>query len=190
MGAEPGAGDLMAPPGSGIAGPGGPGFPPGPGMRGGEDGSSGIPGSLGLGGNASGPNEPGDTNSPHGAVKAFLYALKQKDRTRLAEATALRASTVEEGGKYRELFARILDESISDSELDDLASKLEGFTDAGDNQVKSTGRQGVTIRKTQKDGGWIQRTVTLRREKKGWGVLDITGPTEFDNMRVRNQRRR
>ncbi|AMV38960.1 hypothetical protein [Planctomyces sp. SH-PL62] len=186
LGPQPGAGDLMTPPG-GLGGRGG---ERGPGFLGGEEGSSGIPGALGLGGSGGpGANDPGDTTSAHGAVKAFLYALKQKDRERLSEATALRAST-DEGGKYREFFSRIIDQSISDAELDDLATKLEGFVDAGDNQVKSTGRQGVTIRKTLKDGGWLQRTVTVRREKKGWGVLDVSGPTEFKNAPARGGRRR
>ncbi|WP_165244697.1 hypothetical protein [Paludisphaera soli] len=177
---EPGAGDLMTPPGfpGGPGGPGGEMGARGPGFRGGEDGSSGIPGGLGLGG-AAGSNDPGDTNSAHGAVKAFLHAIKNKDRGRLSEATALRANSDQEGGKYRELFARIIDESISETELDDLATKLDGYVDAGDNQVKSTGRLGVTIRKTLDDGGWLQRTVTVRKEKKGWGVLDISSPTEF-----------
>lgn len=197
-GAEPDAGQLAFPGGlnpNAMNGPGGEaaargGFgPAGPGGPGGPGGSAGIPG---LGGGPGGASElkQGDTNSPTGAVEAFLYALSKKDRDRLMEATALRSTTVEEGGKFRELFSRILDVSISDSEMDDLASKLEGFRPAGQNQVKSTGRQGVTIRKDLKDGGWLQRTVTVRKEKKGWGVLDISGATSFDGMRAGNQRRR
>jgi hypothetical protein len=151
----------------------------GPGGGDGSLGSSGLGGPGGAGGASA--LKPGDTNTPTGAVDAFLYALSHKDRDRLAEATALRATTVEEGGKYIELFSRIIDTSIADAELDDLASKLEGFRPSGENQVKSTGRQGITIRKTKDGGGWLQRTVTVRREKKGWGVLDISGPTEFNS---------
>ncbi len=81
--------------------------------------------------------------------------------------------------------------TIPDSELDDLASKLDGFQDTGmSNQVKSTGREGVTIQKPLKEGGWLQRTVTVRREKKGWGVLDITGPTKFDKIQMPTRGRR
>jgi hypothetical protein len=127
-----------------------------------------------------GKSESGDTTSPDGAVKAFLSALKDKDRERLTEATALRASTAEEGGKYRDMFGRIIDSSISDSELDDLASKLEGYSVSGENQAKSTGKLGVILKKSTDDGGWLSRTVTVRKEKKGWGVLDIsTPPIEF-----------
>jgi len=194
-GAEPDAGMLAYPGGvnpAALNGPGGEAAargafgPMGPGGE--RDGSLGMPTLGGPGGTSE--LKPGDTNSPHGAVEAFLYALSKKDRDRLQEATALRSTTLEEGGKFRELFSRILDLSISDSELDDLASKLEGYRDAGDNQVKSTGRLGVTIRKQLKDGGWLQRTVTVRKEKKGWGVLDISGATEFDNMRARNTQQR
>jgi hypothetical protein len=126
-----------------------------------------------------GPAEAGDTKSPEGAVKAFLSALEKKDRDRLTEATALRAASEQEGGRYREMFSRIIDSSISDSELGDLATKLEGFKVAGVNQVKSTGQLGVTVRKPTDNGGQLQRTVTVRKEKKGWGVLDISAQTEF-----------
>lgn len=135
-------------------------------------------GGFGPGGDQSG--EPVDTTSPEGAVKSFLNALKARDREQLAEATALRAVSEMEGGRHRELFSRIFDNSISDAELDDLASSFDGFEVAGFNQVKSTGRLGVTVRKTGEGGGWLQRTITVRREKKGWGVLDISGQTKFN----------
>jgi len=191
MGGDPASAPGVGAPGAAPGAPGG-GFP-GPGGT--SPGADLAPGGLGdpaadsTGGDS---KDPGDTTSPHGAVKAFLYALKHKDRDRLAEATALRANS-DEGGKYRELFSRIIDSSISDADLDELASKLDGFVDSGmENQVKSTGRLGITIRKPMKDGGWLQRTVTVRREKKGWGVLDITPPTEFDKIQIptRGMRRR
>ena len=133
-------------------------------------------GSGGSGGDA---KEEGDTKSPDGAVKAFLSALKAKDRDRLAEATALRAASAAEGGKHRDVFARIIDSSISDNELDEIAAQLDDFKFAGFNQVQSTGRLKVTTRKPGKNGGWFQRTFTVRREKKGWGVLDIDAQVEF-----------
>jgi len=135
-------------------------------------------GGFGPGGDQN--NEPADTTSPDGAVKAFLNALKAKDRDQLVEATALRAVSTMEGGSHRELFSRIFDYSISDAELDDLAARFEGFEVAGFNQVKSTGRLGVTVRKQDEDGGWLQRTITVRKEKKGWVVLDISSQTKFD----------
>ena len=143
-------------------------------------------GSGGLGGNA---KEEGDTKSPDGAVKAFLSALKAKDRDRLAEATALRAASAAEGGKHRDLFARIIDSSISDTELDEISSQLDDFQFAGFNRVESTGKLKVTTRKAGKNGGWLQRTFTVRREKKGWGVLDIDAQVEFhgNGRRMTNQ---
>jgi len=146
----------------------------------------GGPGGQGFGyPGGAGKAEAGDTTSPDGAVKAFLSALKDKDRERLTEATALRASTPEEGGKYRDMFARIIDSSIADSELDDLATKLEGFKVSGENQPKSTGRLGVTVKKPTDTGGFLQRTVTVRKEKKGWGVLDISAALEFHGNGMR-----
>jgi hypothetical protein len=117
-------------------------------------------------------------------VRAFLSALQAKDRDRLAEATALRSQSEQEGTseRNRELLGKILDQSISDSELDDLAKKFEGYQYAFDNAVKSTGRQTVAIRKPTDDGGYYSRTVTVRKEKKGWGVMDISEPTLFKGM--------
>jgi len=112
-----------------------------------------------------------------------LNALKAKDLDRLNESTALRASVPHEGGtaKNQELFQKIIDLSLSDSDLDDLAKKLEGFAVAGENPQRSTGRIDVVIRKTGEHGGYILRKVTVRREKKGWGVLDIGPSQEFKN---------
>ncbi len=180
-GAEPDAGQLAYPGAmnpNAMNGPGGPGNPYAPAgdnaMEGGPGGASQL--------------KEGDSRSPRGAVEAFLYALSHKDRDRLAEATALRANTMEEGGKHRELFSRIIDYSISDAELDDLVDALDDYRVSGENKARSTGRLGVTIRKTKKGGGWIQRTVTVRHEKKGWGVLDISDAVEFNQARSRNMR--
>jgi hypothetical protein len=115
-------------------------------------------------------------------VRAFLSALRAKDRDRLAEATALRSSTEATSEKKKELFGKIVDQSISDSELDEIAKQLDGFQFAGENAVKSTGRQGVIITKPSDDGGYLSRTVTVRKERKGWGVMDISQPTLFKGM--------
>lgn len=164
----------------GAGGPGGFGGPGGPG------GMAGLAGAYGPGGAAGGRAEAGDTTSPEGAVKAFLSALEAKDRDRLMEATALRATSAQEGGKYRDMFSRIIDSSISDSELSELSSRLEGFKVSGANPPKSTGSLGVTVKKTEPGGGWLQRTFTVRKEKKGWGVLDISAQSEFHGNGRRN----
>jgi len=124
---------------------------------------------------------PGDFSSPIGAVQAFLSALKAKDADRLSEATALRASSAREGTsiKSQDLAKKIQDLSLTDPEMDELAKKLEGYTIAGENPARSTGRADVIIRKSGENGAYTLRKVTVRKEKKGWGVLDIAGPQVF-----------
>jgi hypothetical protein len=143
----------------------------------------------GIGGNAD--NGPADTHSAIGAVRAFLKALKAKDRDALTEATALRSTDpMESTGPNKELFGRILDGSISDAELDDLATKLEGYKVAGENPPKSTGRLIVWADKTDKNGTRHRRDFTVRKEKKGWGVMDISTPMVFKAPPRYNPRQR
>jgi hypothetical protein len=172
-------------------GPGGPqaGFPGAGGPQAGYPGGSagaGAQGAAGLGQD----HGPADTRTPEGAVRAFLNALQAKDRDRLAEATALRSQAEASTEKAKELFGKIVDMSISDAELDDLAKKLQGFQVAGENAVKSTGRLGIFIDKPTGDGGLLRFTLTVRKEKKGWGVVDIGHSTEFKPMGIMNQRRK
>ncbi len=173
--------------------PGAPGGASGAGRPGGAPGYPGAPGGMGPGmqgpGGTAEDNGPANTNTPVGAVRAFLNALKAKDRDRLAEATALRSQTEASSTRNRELFAKIVDMSISDAELDDIAKKLEGFHVSGENAVKSTGRQGVFIDKPNEKGGMVRRTLMVRKEKKGWGVMDVSGPTEFTGSGNANRRR-
>jgi hypothetical protein len=152
----------------------------------------GFPGAMaGQGpGGANSDNGPADTRTPAGAVRAFLRALQAKDRDLLAEATALRSQTEAATTKNQELFAKIVDMSISDSELDDLSKRMEGYHVAGENAVKSTGRQGVFIEKSNDRGDVSRVTLTVRKEKKGWGVMDISGSFGFKGMGGQNQQRR
>jgi hypothetical protein len=151
-------------------------------------------GSAGAG--AQGPaglaqdNGPADIRSPQGAVRAFLNALQAKDRDRLAEATALRAQTEASTDKTKELFGKIVDMSISDAEIDDLARKLQGYRLSGENAPKSTGRLGIYIDKPTQEGSVLRVTLTVRKEKKGWGVVDMSSnPIEFKPMGIMNPRR-
>ena len=57
---------------------------------------------------------------------------------------------------------------LSDSEMDDLAKKLEGYQVAGQNPPTSTGRTDIVIQKSGENGGYSRRRITARREKKGW----------------------
>jgi hypothetical protein len=123
-------------------------------------------------------------------VNAFLKALHAKDRDLLAEATALRAQNEASSDKIKELFGKIVDQSISDAEIDDLAKKLQGFRIAGENAPKSTGRLGIYIDKPTDEGSVMRITLTVRKEKKGWGVVDMsTHPLEFKPMGI-NQRKK
>ena len=152
-----------------------PGGPGGPGMQG-------MPGGPGSPGGPGGSDQPPDFRTPEGAVQAFLDALKAHDLDRLTEATALRAQT-EASKKYQEMFKRIFDSTLSESELNTLASKLDGYKISGENQAKSTGRLGVILRKQMESNrGWLSLVITVRREKKGWGVCDISETHEFKNQ--------
>ncbi|SIO61127.1 hypothetical protein SAMN05444166_6649 [Singulisphaera sp. GP187] len=173
---------LANPPGiptSATGAPGGsmPGMMPGdipasPGANSGE-----IPG---YPGGTEGTHAGGDTGhasfrSPNSAVDAFLKALKAKNAERLAEATARRAPTEASGPKNQKLFASILEQSLTEDDLSDLANKLEGYTVVGNNAPKSTGRYTLILGKPGKNGEYYRRTITARHEKDGWKVLDISG---------------
>jgi hypothetical protein len=144
--------------------------------------AGGMPGAAGAGA-ASVDNGPADFGTARGAVRAFLNALKAKDQDRLNEATALRAQ-LEASTKNQPIFKKILDLALSDSDLDDLAKKLEGYQIASEHQGKSTGRIMVILGKRLPNGRYLQRTVTVRHEKKGWGVLDISGEEVFKPLSV------
>jgi len=172
------------------AGGGGQGGYPGGYTPAGSAGGSAGAGAQGPGGLAQ-DNGPADTRSPQGAVRAFLNALQAKDRDRLAEATALRAQTEASTDKTKELFGKIVDMSISDAEIDDLAKKLQGFRLSGENAPKSTGRLGIYIDKPTQEGSVLRVTLTVRKEKKGWGVMDMSSnPIEFRPMGIMSPRRK
>jgi hypothetical protein len=120
-----------------------------------------------------------DFRTPMGAVTAFLAALKAKDPDRLAEATALRAP-MESTGKNQKLFTAILERSLADDELTELASKLEGFQIVDHNVPKSTGRYSLILAKAGKNGSQLLRTIHTRHEKAGWKVVDISGQGELE----------
>jgi len=123
--------------------------------------------------------EPPDFRTQYGAVTAFLNALKFKDPEALAEATALRAPT-EAKTKMRNLFSAILDKSLSEEDMNELATKLEGFQIAEHNAPISTGRLGVILTKPGQNGSILRRTITVRKEKAGWKVVDISGQGELE----------
>jgi hypothetical protein len=131
---------------------------------------------------------PADTHSPLAAVRTFLNALRAKDADKLSEATAQRAAT-ESSEKNQATFSKILEVSLSESEMDDLAKKLEGYQVAGENPPKSTGRVDVVVQKNGQNGSYYRRRITARREKKGWGVLDISPEQVFKSLGTVRPRR-
>jgi len=147
----------------------------------------------GTPGGADADSGPADFNTPEGAVRSFLNALKAKDLDRLNESTSQRASSDVLGAsstKNREIFKKIIDLSLSDSDLDDLAKKLEGFAVASRNPQKSTGKMDVVVRKAGEHGAYILRKVTVRREKNGWHVFDIGSAEVFKTQGVVQPRKR
>jgi hypothetical protein len=147
-------------------------------------GMPGMPGMAGMAGNPQGGSDKApDFHDPRGAVQAFLDALKARDIERLTEATALHAQA--EAVKHnQDIFRRIYDGSLSASELDDLAKKLEGYTIMGENPPKSTGKVDVIVSKRGPNNSMVHRIITVRHERKGWGVNDVSGPGEFKNPRM------
>jgi hypothetical protein len=93
---------------------------------------------------------------------------------------------MESSAKNQPLFEKILAVNLSDSDLDDLAKKLEGYNVAMENPPKSTGRVEVVLQKAgaANTGNYFRRTVVTRKEKKGWGVLDVGGAAEFKNLPI------
>jgi hypothetical protein len=163
--------------------PGAQGGGPGPGPGGAEGpGGYAAGGPLG-GGGAGGADAAPDFSDPYKAVNSFLNALKAKDPERLAEAVALRAGTPEEtSANYQKIFVAILEQGLAPEDIDELAKKFEGMQIVGRNEFKSSGRLGVIVGKTgtQQKGDYFTRTITVRKEKSGWKVCDVSGQREFE----------
>jgi hypothetical protein len=157
-----------------------PGAPGGPGAA--------APGIMGGAGRPGGPDGPGggggladfgpkSFQTAAGAVSAFMAAVKAKDKERLKEATAIRAPK-EAIEKHRKIFAAIDDQTITDDELDAMARALEGYRPVSQLPAKSTGRIEIVVGK-QAGLNYHQRTITTRKEKDGWKVLDVSDMLDF-----------
>jgi hypothetical protein len=115
-------------------------------------------------------------HDPITAAGFFLDSIKKKDLNAISQATALRAATE---SKNTKLFQLILSQELAQEDLDELAKKLAGFQYAFYNQPKSSGVLGVVIRKPE-GTSTMQRTITMRHEKAGWKVMDISGEGEIE----------
>jgi hypothetical protein len=128
-----------------------------------------------------GAGQPPNYKTPVGGVTTFLNALRAKDAKLLAEATAQRAKT-ESSAKHQKMFTAILDESLPDNELTDLASSFAGYRIVSTNQAKSSGHLGVILEKRKaRSFDMTRRTITMRKEKTGWKVMDIGPEMELAN---------
>lgn len=129
-------------------------------------------------------NGPANFNFPDTATVAFLKAVQAKDRDKLAEATALRSPQEASSERMKKLFATIVDQSISDESMNELAKVLTGYTIIDYNAPKSTARYGMILAKPMPNGaGQYRRTITVRKEAKGWKVVDIGAQGEMENFR-------
>jgi len=81
--------------------------------------------------------------------------------------------------KNRALFTAILEKSLSEEDLNELATKLDGFQIV-DHNLPSTGRMGIILMKPGVNGARLIRTITARHEKAGWKVVDISGQGELE----------
>jgi len=136
-------------------------------------------GPSGPGGSGGGPAGPADFRDPYAAVRTFLAAVAAKDADRLAESVALRAPT-EASERYKKVFEAILEGTLAPEDLDQIAKKFEGMTITSQNQAKSSGRLGIIVGKAGQKGEILQRTITVRIEKSGWKVVDISGEGKLE----------
>ena len=142
-------------------------------------GGGGMPGFGGPGGGAGGSADAPDFREPYVAVRSFLAAVTAKNPERLTEAVALHAPT-EASERYKKVFEAILEGSLAPEDLDQIAKKFEGMTISGQNQAKSSGKLGIIVSKSGTNGDTLTRTVTVRKEKSGWKVVDISGEGTFE----------
>jgi hypothetical protein len=168
-GADPGAPALAA------AGGGEPGTP------GDQPEAAPDPGYNAGGGGGGVGNFKEDFHTPFGAVTVFLKALRAKDAEKLMKATALRAPR-ESKGKNQSLFTKILEQSMTEDELSELANKYQGYNISGNNTPKSTGRFTIILSKRGQKGETYVRTIETRHEKEGWKVVDLGGEGKIPAM--------
>jgi hypothetical protein len=159
---------------AGTAGTGG-------GSSGPQNSSGDMAGMMSSGGGGGNNAAPSFTN-PLAAVNSFLNAVRKKDPEALADATALHAGQeTETSVNYRKVFLHVLERSLAPEDLDEIAKKFEGMKVMEMLPAKSTGRVGVVVGKSGKtQGEYFTRTITVRKEKAGWKVVDVSGQREFD----------
>jgi hypothetical protein len=127
--------------------------------------------------------------TPIEAVVAFLEAVKAKDAVRLRDATSVHAPT-EAIPKNQTLFTATLAQSLSETELAELASTLEGFQVSAMMPPTASGLARVIVMKPGPSGRQYLRTFTTRRQKEmGWKVRDIGEQRERETPIQRSLKR-
>ena len=109
-----------------------------------------------------------------------MSALKAKDLNRLTDATALRAGTDADTAKRnQDMFRRVKEGTLSESELNDLAALLEGYKVSGFNQAKSSGKLGVILSKARPDADPPGRSSSpsVARRKAGASATSAGPPS-------------
>jgi hypothetical protein len=120
-----------------------------------------------------------DYKDPVTGANSFLNAMKSKDIRKIAESISLHAPLEAKSTVNQKLFMAVLEETLAQEDVDELARKLENYTISSVNVAKSSGMRGVTI--TRPEGTSImRRTIMMRLEKKGWKVQDISGEGELE----------
>jgi hypothetical protein len=156
--------------------------------------SGGGQGGFGAMAGPGGPSAAGatqaDFSNPVKGAETFLAAAKARDARLLADSVALRAPQ-EADPKTRPYFVKMLDgpQSIDEELLDLMQQTFEEMSIIGTNRVNSTARLGVIVQRQMEDGDIVRRTITMRREKAGWKVADVSGPFIIDapaQLRDRN----
>jgi hypothetical protein len=125
------------------------------------------------GGGATDDNAAPDYTNPVGAARAFMAAARRKDLTALAEATAIRAPLEAQTASRRQLWQAIKDENLPAEDLDTLARAFDGMEVLMLNNARSTMARSVSVGK-QEDNKLIRRTITVRKEKDGWKVMEVS----------------
>ena len=127
-------------------------------------------------------NSPADFHSPDGRRQG-VPERTQSQRPRPSQRSHCTSrSSRGERRKNQELFKKIFDLSLSDSELDRSGQEaLKATSRRREPCPRALDASRSSLQKPNKNsnGGYFRRKVTVRHEKKGWGVLDIAGAMEF-----------
>ncbi len=159
----------------------------GAGVPGGPGGAGGMPG---MPGDASNSNAPANYSTPMAGAVTFMNAVKSKNKDRIADATALHAQKEAHSAALQKLFTQVLDLSVADEQIDELAKALNGYAIQGLDMATSSGRQKVVLGKSNGSNGQFRRTLTMRHEAKGWKVVDMSGQSEIQGFGMPGIRRK